>query len=388
MSYTIDDFALMEPMKYYDNPEPKTASLRQKRQDIVDNKNNEYVASVKHDGDWGMFIHYSKGHNLIRSRSISKVTGVYGDYTAKLPTAIEVMDKWPDNTVILAEICVDGEGTNANTIGTILRCLPEKAVERQKEIKVKFWGFDLLMWNGEDYTQKPYLERILTLEAELNNDHEPEYPCYGAPHFRCTTVFADGFDFAEEADRIISAGGEGLVIQRKDNAYWPGTRTAWKTLKLKQRLPEMELKVVDTLEPTEEYTGKEIETWPFWLAYPSDGDYPTMHMFDGGREEALAYERKFNNNEGLVFQYTVKVKPVTKPYFFGWKSAIRVLYNNKEVDVASGLTDEDRDWLATKEAYDMIQSGELYAVVRGMSINDKGAIRHPVFVRFRYPEEH
>lgn len=384
--FSIDDFALMEPMKYYDNPEPKTTTLRQKRKDIIDNKDNSYIASVKHDGDWGCFIHYSKGHNLIRSRSISKITGIYGDYTAKLPTAIEVMDTWPDNSVILAEICVDGEGVNANTIGTILRCLPEKAVERQKTTKVKFWGFDLLMWNGEDLTSTPYLIRILQLEALLNNDHS-DGMCCGRPWFRCTDIFADGFNFAEEADRIIAAGGEGLVIQKKDNCYWPGTRTAWKTLKLKQRLPEMELLVTDILDPTEEYTGKEIETWPYWLAYPSDGDYPTMHEFKG-RDEALKYESDFNASGMERYGYTVKLKAVTKPYFYGWKSGISVLYNNVRVDVASGLTDDDRAWLATREAYELIYGGSLYAVVRGMSTNDKGAIRHPVFVRFRYPEEH
>ena len=386
MGFVIEDFAMMEPMRYYDNPEPKTATLQQKRQDIIDNKGNAYVASTKHDGDWGCFIHYSKGHNLIRSRSISKITGVYGDYTAKLPTALEVMDRWPDNSVVLAEICVDGEGVNANTIGTILRCLPEKAVERQKTVKVKFWGFDLLMWDGVDLTSTPYIERIYNLEALLNNDHQ-DGDCFGAPHFRCTQVFADGYDFAETADEIIQAGGEGLVIQRKDNGYWPATRTAWKTLKLKQRLPEMELKVIDALEPTEEYTGKEIEGWPYWAAYPSDGDYPSLHLFFGGQIQALEYEDDFNRTGMEHYGYTVKVKPVTKPYYYGWKSAIRVLYNNVEVDVASGLTDDDRAWLATKDARKLIDSGTLYAVVRGMSTNDKGAIRHPVFVRFRYPEE-
>ena len=385
MSYTIEDFAMMEPMKYYDNPEPKTATLQQKRQDIINNKNNEYIASVKHDGDWGMFIHYGPGHNLIRSRSISKVTGVYGDYTDKLPTAVALMEKWPNNSVVLAEICVDGEGTNANTIGTILRCLPAKAVERQKEIKVRFWGFDLLMWGGFDYTKTPYRDRLYTLEALLNNKHGTA-PYFGNDYFRCTEVFADGFDFAEEADRVINEGGEGLVIQRKDNAYWPGTRTAWKTLKLKQKLPEMELPVVAALEPTEAYTGKEIESWPYWLAYPSDGDWPTMHQFDG-LAQALDYEAKFNKEWGDVVGYTVKVKPVTKPYYYGWKSAISVLYNGIKVDVASGLTDDDRQWLATKDAQEMIKNGALKAVVRGMSVNDKGAIRHPVFVRFRYPDE-
>lgn len=344
--FTINDFAMMEPMRYYDNPEPKTATLRAKRLDIISNKDDLYVASEKHDGDWGMFIHYSKGHNLIRSRSISKVTGVYGDYTAKLPTAVAVMDNWPDNTVILAEICVDGAGNNANTIGTILRCLPEKAVERQKEIKLKFWGFDLLMFGGQDFTSKPYYDRICTLEWFLNDDFVDNPG--GAPHFRCTDVYADGWEFESLANEIIVRGGEGLVIQRKDNAYWPGTRTAWKTLKLKQRMDSMELKVVAALDPTKEYTGDDPEHWPY-------------RDVDG--------------------------KPVTKPYYNGWKSAITVEYGNGTTDVASGLTDDDRAWLATDMAQRMIESGQLYAVIYAMCENDLGRLRHPVFVRFRYPEE-
>lgn len=376
----IEDFAMMEPMKYYDNPEPKTATLQQKRQDIINNKNNEYIATVKHDGDWGMFIHYCKGNNLIRSRSISKVTGVYGEYTSKVPHLCAEMDNWPDNTVVLAELCFEQPGANANTVGTILRCLPSKAIERQKETPLYAFVFDVLMFAGKDLTDIPYETRICDYAKEVTGLVPQDYQ---AQYFKRTTIFHDGIDFAEAADEVINNGGEGLVIQRKDNAYWPGTRTAWKTLKLKQRLPEMELKVIATLEPTELYTGKEIETWPYWLAYPDDGDYPTMHEFLG-QAEAIAYEQNFNAQEET---YKIKVKPVTKPFFYGWASAIRVLYNGVEVDVASGLTDDDKKWLVTKEAREMIRYGELYAVVRGMSTNDKGAIRHPVFVRFRYPEE-
>ena len=35
-------------------------------------------------------------------------------------------------------------------------------------------------------------------------------------------------------------------------------------------------------------------------------------------------------------------------------------------DVASGLTDDDRAWLATEDAAKMIEAGELYAVVKCM----------------------
>ncbi len=376
MSYTIDDFAMMAPMKYYDNPEPKTPSLQKKRRDIVENVGGEYVATEKHDGDWGMFIHYSRGHNLIRSRSISKVTGVYGDYTAKLPTAVEVMDTWPDNTVILAEICIDGNGTNANTIGTILRCLPEKAVERQKTTKVVFWAFDLLMLGGYDYTDRPYMYRIYTLESILNCP-DSLIGHYGAPYFQCTDIWCRGWDFAAIADDIIAQGGEGLVLQREDNPYMPDTRTAWKTLKLKQRLPEMELPVLAAIDPTPEYTGNDPFTWPYWevrdsetLTLPSQicwSKYETA----GGPDPAW---------DAVGYQY----HPITKPYFKGWKNGVTVKYKDTTCDVASGLTDGDKEWLATPEAAAAIANGEVVAVVKAMMENDLGRLRHPYVVRLRY----
>ena len=43
----ISDFEMMEPMKYYDNPEPKTATLAVKRQAIIDNISGEYIATEK-----------------------------------------------------------------------------------------------------------------------------------------------------------------------------------------------------------------------------------------------------------------------------------------------------------------------------------------------------
>jgi len=333
---TIEDFAMMEPMRYYDNPEPTTPSAIQKRQDMIDNKDNKYIATEKHDGDWGMFIHYSKGNNLIRSRSISKVTGKYGDLTEKLPHLAAEMDKWPDNSVVLAEICWEQYGTNANTVGTILRCLPPKAVERQKENKLYGLVFDMLMWDGIDFTGIGYSLRVGTCQREFGL-----YGDYSSHYFRVTDVFFD--NFAEEADRIISAGGEGLVIQLKNNQYAPGTRTAWNTLKMKQSLPHMELKVISTIEPNKLYDGDLPETWKFTI-------------------------------DGVA---------VTKPYYMGWKNGVNVDFNGVVVSVTSGLTDEDREWLATEQAAQMIANGELFAEIKAMSVNSQNSLRHPCLVRLR-----
>lgn len=340
--YNIDDFPMMTPMKYYNNEDTSNV----KRQAMIDNKDGEYIATKKNDGDWAMLIHWSHGKNLIRSRSISKVTGVYGDYTAKVPHIAEEMDNWPDNTVVLAELCWDQDGTNANTVGTILRCLPAKAVERQKENKLKAVIFDLLMVDGKDLTNLGYyfrLEEVLLFPRGLYT-----YP---------TEVITQ--DFAEAADRIIAGGGEGIVIQRCDYTYNPGNRTAWKTLKLKQQLPEMELKVVGVLEPKIAYEGDCPETWEY---------KKVVCTSDPRTTDAIV------GTEILV----------TKPYYFGWKNGITVeLSDGTTCDVASGLTDDDRAWLATEDAAKMIEAGELYAVVKAMSFNDKGRLRHPSLVRLR-----
>lgn len=343
--YTIEDFAMLTPMRYYNN-EAESA----KRTDMINNKDDLYMATVKKDGDWSMLIHYSQGHNLIRSRSISKLTGVYGDYTAKLPHLCADMDKLPDNTVLLAEICWDEPGTNANTVGTILRCLPAKAVERQQERKLKALVFDCLMINGQDCTADGYEHRF-ELAAATMRLYLKDCPTMYMTQ-RCL-LDGDHDNFLEWADEIIAHGGEGLVIQRKDNPYMPGTRTAWKTLKLKQSLPEMELKVVSTIDPKMYYEGDCPDNWDYWYQ-----DMPGA------------------NSERGNF-------PVTKPFFYGWKNGITVEYNGTTCDVTSGLTDADREWLATAEAQQMVCNGELYAVVKAMQTNSLGRLRHPYVVRLR-----
>ena len=335
MSYKIEDFAMLSPMKYYNN---EIESV--KRSEMINNKNDEYMATVKKDGDWAMLIHYSKGDNLIRSRSISKVTGIYGDYTAKLPHICDEMDKLPDETVLLAEICWDEPGTNANTVGTILRCLPAKAVERQKDKKLKALVFDALMINDEDMTSMPYEARFDNATYILAERVSPSKYMYMTQECKLDEYHES---FLEWADEIIANGGEGLVIQRKDNPYMPGTRTAWKTLKLKQSLPEMELKVIGTLEPKKYYEGDMPDTWEYIL----DGEL------------------------------------VIKPYYYGWKNGITVEYNNTTCDVTSGLTDADREWLASDEAQETIKKGGLIAVVKAMQTNDLGRLRHPYVVRLR-----
>ena len=367
--YTIRDFAMLTPMKYYNNE-----AESQKRSDMINNKDNQYIATVKKDGDWAMLIHYSNGNNLIRSRSISKVTGEYGDYTEKLPHIVDYMNGLPDSTVLLAELCWDEPGTNANTVGTILRCLPPKAVERQKEKKLKAVVFDCLMVGSEDFTNLPYISRLLLIEKYLK-----EHPSSYVYLTQICELDNEHENFLVWADEIINNGGEGLVIQNKNNPYMPGTRTAWKTLKLKQSLPEMELKVVNVIRPNRDYDGKDKEHWCYWEIFTGQNteDPDTGEITD-------IYELVYSDNANTQKELAKYAEPVTKPYYYGWMNGVKVIDNNENItSVTSGLTDDDRQWLAQPSTRLAIAHGEIYAVVRAMSINDKGALRHPYLVRFR-----
>ncbi len=339
MYKTFEQWAMMSPMKYSDkHPEDLSPALLQKYNAMIYNENDQFVATEKFDGEWTMFIRWNDQF-LIRSRSISKVTGKYGDKTAHLPHLVEEMKQWPRYAVVLGEVCWNEYGTVSTDVGTILRCLPEKAVARQKDKKLVTRVFDVLLWSdaedANDYINTPYCERL----SLINNIFSKGFKYFLSPNI-CP---ADKTP-AEFADEIISAGGEGAVIQRKDYVYEPGKRTAWKTQKLKQRLPEMELKVIKTLKPNKNYEGDCISSWKY---FDQDGN------------------------------------PVTKPYAMGWKNGVVVALEDGNVcEVTSGLSDADREWLATAEAKEMIAAGELYAVIRAMNYSKKG-LRHPVLVRLR-----
>ena len=352
-NYDFNYWAMLEPMKYFDKqPDELSENLRKKYDAMITNENDEYIATCKYDGEWTMFIKWD-GEYLIRSRSISKKTGAYGDKTAHLPHLVEEMKLWPDNTVILGEVCWGDFGTVSTDVGTILRCLPAKAVERQKERKLVVKMFDLLAIAGESWLNMPYGSRLM----ELRN-----YEGWiDSKYFTVTNICPPWNTPAEFADEIISQGGEGVVIQRADYIYEPGKRTAWKTLKLKQRLPQMELKVVGRLSPKQYYEGDCPETWPYYVMVDST----------------------YDDEEGNTY-YTSEKVLVTKPYFYGWMNGIIVeLPDGTTCEVTSGLTDADREWLATKEAAEMIAHNELYAVIQAMQINTLGRLRHPALVRLR-----
>lgn len=347
-------FANLAPQKYYDNKD-MTESAIQHRADMLENKDNKYIATQKFDGEWCMLINID-GQILARSRSISVVTNKYGDFTAKIPHIVEYMKQWP-NSVFIGELCFNDLAKTSKDVGSILRCLPAKAVERQKKTPLSFKIFDCLMLKGMSLLHNDYSFRtmkLLLIRDELKTDNA----------FFDIVPFA-GDDIQEFLREIWEKGGEGIVIQDSNSLYTPGARPSWTSLKVKKHLGEIEVPVIGTIKPTKEYTGDCLSTWQYWCTSNEYND-DVLIRTSGGPSETYP-----------------DAIPVTKHYYYNYKSGIVVDYNGKTISISSGLHDDEREWLGTAEGQAEINNHTLFAVISAMSETEDKSLRHPVLVRLR-----
>ena len=330
MNFDYDKFYHMAPMKYYD----AGANINgEKAEAMLTNKNNNYIATMKSDGEWCRII-VDGDRTVAQSRNISKDTGEYGDKTLLIPHIIKEVEQFPNGTVLLGELCFAEWNSTARDVGTILRCKPEKAVERQKKHSLIYRVFDCMSWGGIDLMKEPYSYRFEVLQDQIERSN------YDLVWTQICWYTLDNFEnFLAD---ILALGGEGIVIHSKDYFYAPGQRPAWKTLKIKKTTGEIECRVIDTIKPNKLYEGKELDSWEYFI-------------------------------NGVA---------VTKPYYYDWKNGVVIVHNGNYIRVTSGLTDEDREWLASDEAWEAIDNNKLYAVVSGMEITPD-SIRHPRLIRLR-----
>lgn len=351
-------FLDMKPMKYY---EPASLELP-RAQDMLNNKNNDYMCMVKNDGEWAMVI-ITEDDVHIKSRSISKKTGTYGEKHQSVPHIVkELIEQYPPGTVLLGELAFNDITKTSKDVGSILRCLPPKAIARQKDTPLYFYIFDVLAYDYEMLYEKPFEERFTP----------PHYLPKDAYEMITTDVeyiqitkHTKSQDFMEFADEVLSKGGEGAIVIKKDVPYAPGKRTAWDSLKVKKKLENLELPVISFLEPNKLYEGSSLSTWRFFEC-EHWGEITLLDI------EVDGIDKKNESN---------CLTPVTKPYFYGWKNGVLVNHKGKEIRVASGLTDKDREWLSTNEAKELLEQGKLTATITGMEITADNSIRHPVFIK-------
>lgn len=346
---------MIQPMLIWTLP----ANKKDKLSEIC--ASGEYFAEEKIDGALYQFCRTDKG-NYLFGRTVSVKNGLLTNKIDNVPHIDSALSCLPCGTVIVGEIYVPG-GTSKN-VTSIMGCLPAEAIKRQdKQGKIKYYLHDMIFYDGEDMQSWGAEARYQKLVEVWKEFHLEQFD-----FLRLAESFDTGIE--ERLSQILAAGGEGIVLKKKDAPYSEGKRPAWATIKCKQ-MDTIDLVCTRAIEATKEYTGKELETWPYWQERSErnqNGEYTWLSS------EGQYYEDYLHNPH--IY------RPVTKPYFYGWKTAIGIgAYddegNLKEIGtVSSGLTDEMRAHLD-----DYI--GKVVAL-QCMSIDHKEkTLRHPIVKAWR-----
>lgn len=345
---------MIEPMLIWKLPAGKESMLSEVC------SNGEYFLEEKIDGAFYQFVK-TENHCYLFGRTVSKVSGILTEKSDNVPHLKEALNCLPAGTILIGEIYVPG-GTSKDTV-SIMGCLPTLAIKRQKDAPIHYYVHDIIAYDSVNLINSPADLRYKILAAIWKKHNLNQYS-----FLRLATRVDE--DMEAEISRILKSGGEGVVLKKKDYPYSPGKRPAWSTIKVKQ-MDSIDLICTGFCDATKEYTGKELETWPYW---EERGEQNQDDEYTWLLSEGQHYEDYVHNPH--IY------RPVTKPYFLGWKTAIRIgAYNDKGelIDlgtVSSGLTDDNKRemtehpelWLGTVVALDCMQVDK-----------KEHTLRHPVF---------
>lgn len=355
----MTDLFSMEPEKYFAPPGTWTKE-RFREAVLLRIESGEYLASEKIDGNWSRFVRQGDECKQ-QTRSVSVVTGTYGESQEKIPFIFNFLQKvTTGDTILIGELFTLSR--NVNDVKSILGAGVHKALARQNkdENKLRFYVFDVWMYNGQSFMNTPFEERVKFLKTLKPMLEQNKY-IYVAEYVEGEEVFT----ILEE---IFTRGGEGAVLQKKSGVPEPGKRPSWKSIKVKKEVErDVDVFLLKMLPPTREYNGIYIDTWPYW-------------------EDLRTGEKIYEENGMMAKRYTngAPVEPVSKNYYYGWPSAVECGVYDKTgkvwtVCAVSGLTDVMKQ--------DMIKNPEKYnrraMSVTGMEFTADYSIRHPRLLGFR-----
>ena len=331
---------------------------------------NDYLGAMKVDGYYERLIKDEDGNCFMVARS----KNVHGEAVNKIdwvPQLKEFMDKLPNGTVLLSECYLPGN-EGSQKITSLLGCLKDKCIARQeKGRKLHFYIFDVMAYDGSNYIEIPFEQRVEELD-HLSYQYKNPYVGWAN--------YYEGLELWEKLQEYLASGREGIVIMRKDAPVYFKRTPARVSLKIKKELRE----TIDCFftgrasPPTKEYTGKELASWPYWVDAYTDERIPVGEHY---------YE---------VFYKDKQYLPVTKPYYNGWAGSLEI----GVVEEANGRcrANADSEWI---EGLKIVPIGYLsgltdeikanykdYAFkvieVGAMQLTPDGALRHGKMIGWRF----
>lgn len=353
----MTDYFTMEPMRYWAPTSampPKTK--REHLEQMIASGN--YIWSQKYDGNWSRAI-VTVDRNALQTRGISKKTGTYGEIQNKVIFWDNILKGFTKDTVILGEVYLPG-GIDKD-VGSILRCLDTKALSRQKDKKLEWRIFDVLVLDGVDMMNCPVEERVSHIPEVVKRINSPLVS--GIEYHDMDENFFD------DLNDIFAAGGEGVVCYKRSSIYIPGKRgpSAWETCKVKQEISSDIDCFITGIEPAiRDYTGKDVATWNMWE--------------DERTGEKLIGELYGEYRTGRA------IRPITKGYYYGWPGAVYTSIYDREGNIiplckVAGLTEDFK--IELRDNYDEWHMCPL--TIGGMMVSTAQANGDGIGISIRHP---
>lgn len=352
------DYFSMEPMRYWAPASSMSPdSKRQHLEQMIAAGN--YIWSQKYDGNWARAV-ITSDRTALQTRGISKKTGTYGEVQNKVFFWNDVVKAFnKGDTVILGEIYLPG-GIDKDT-GAILRCLDDKAIARQKDKKLEWRIFDILVLDGINMMNESVINRVKHIPEVVKRINNPLV--IGIEYHEMDENFFDSLN------DIFANGGEGAVCYKKASIYEPGKRGphSWDTCKVKQEISaDIDTFIIGVEEPTHSYTGKDISSWTFW-------------------ENTRTNEKVCGEYFG-EYQIGGPYIPITKNYYYNWPGAMYLgVYKNDgniiKLCKVAGLTEELKTEL--RDNFD-----EWYMcpiTIGGMMVSTAQADENGIGISIRHP---
>ena len=133
-----------------------------------------------------------------------------------------LQEKYDGRRVLVRKAQVEIHGINRKglliglpeTVFQSVKALPGTFVMDGECIGDRFYAFDLLEWNGEDYRAKPYQRRFIKLANLLDQTD--------IPHIKFAEITTDPANKERLFRHLQSEKKEGVVFKRLDAPYTPG----------------------------------------------------------------------------------------------------------------------------------------------------------------------
>lgn len=344
-----------KPMKIANFPNTRGITL----EDLA--TSDDYYATEKIDGAWYCF-NKTPNYAYLFGRTISRKNGLPVEKSDNVPHIKEALSILPPNTIIIGEIYTGDKTKTSKDTVSIMGSLPKRAIALQKKQgNVHYYLHDIIMYDGEDLSTLGAFDRYNKIKEIYFDLKLDKYD------FLELAPILNTKNALEAAAEIIARGGEGVVLKKKDYPYEYNKRPAYSSVKIK-KADTVDVVCMGFEDPTKEYNGKETSDY---LMNIKTGE----KFIRGKRSELNILEDAKNNIEDFI--------EITKPFYYGWKTAINIgLYKDGELvsigTVSSGLTDFYREDFAKNPQKYIGQVIECEC----MELKD-GSLRHPIFKRFR-----